>query len=124
MRTSLFVNAAALPNIEGMELDPTKLQLIFNVTMITGVTTLALVCRLLKRDNQKLAVELLSRQTPALRGVSSASVPDPSAPKQKALERKAVRIAPRAVPVAQQDIREFVAQRVHGWTVSSATRAC
>jgi hypothetical protein len=110
-----------------MELDPTKLQLIFNVGMITGVTSLAVICRLLKRDNQKLSVELKQRNerrvvhTEIMRrkAVPSPWEPEHSANLLGAPDRAAVRKAP---PEVRQDIRQYVAQRAQSWMVSPATR--
>ena len=38
-------------------MEPTQLQLVFNVVTITGVTSLAGYCYLLKKENRKLASE-------------------------------------------------------------------
>ncbi len=60
-----------------MAIDLPHLQLIFNVIAITGLTSLATICTMLKRDNQKLAMELRSQ---------GAHVPQPaSAPEQNAI---------------------------------------
>ena len=90
-----------------MQLDHPTLQLIFNVVTITGVTSVALICHLRKRDNQKLAAELNLRQTRdrlhseivTVQTASSASMPEQS-----------------AMP---QDIRQFVARRAQVWTMAT-----
>jgi hypothetical protein len=111
-----------------MELDPTKLQLIFNVGMITGVTSLALINRLLKRDNHRLAVELnLRPERPLIvseiatrNSVRSSTPPQRSA---NTPEAPACATAPSVQPMVRQDIRQYVSQRLQGWTVTPATKA-
>ena len=44
-------------------MEPTQLQLVFNVVTITGVTSLAGYCYLLKKENRKLATEARRRLT-------------------------------------------------------------
>ncbi|MCU1339195.1 MAG: hypothetical protein JWO19_4776 [Bryobacterales bacterium] len=39
-------------------MEPAQLQLVFNVVAITGVSSLASFCYLLKKENRKLAAEL------------------------------------------------------------------
>jgi len=95
-----------------MELDGPTLQLIFNVVMITAVTSLATFCCLLRRANKQLTSELnqprVFKSTFAEYGVDpgprvdTAKEPSPNVP----------------LPVAQ-DIREFVTHRSQAWRVAS-----
>ena len=90
-----------------MELDQPTLQLIFNVVTITGVTSVALICHLRRRDKQKLAAELNLRQTrDRLHSeiVTVQTAPAASIPEQSA---------------THQDIREFVARRAQNWTMAT-----
>ena len=90
-----------------MELDQPTLQLIFNVVTITGVTSVALICYLRKRDNQKLAAELNLRKTRDRLDsdiVTVQTAPAASIPAQSAVH---------------QDIRDFVARRAQNWTMAT-----
>jgi hypothetical protein len=81
--------------------------LIFNVVTITGVASVALICYLRKRDNQKLAAELNLRQTrDRLHSdiVTVRTAPSASMPEQSAMH---------------QDIRAYVARRVQDWTMAT-----
>jgi hypothetical protein len=80
-----------------VELDQPALQLILNVVMITGVTSLALICHLLKRDNQKLALELTLRREEDRRN-------------PKILTAQAAFVCSE-----HEDIRQYVAVRKHDW---------
>jgi hypothetical protein len=114
-----------------MGLDGPALQLIFNVVMITGVTSLALICHLLKRDNQKLTVELDLRQDQGrihseimrAQAVPSASMPEQSANtlEEPGCEPEST-AAMNALPMMHQDIRQYVARRAQHWIVPSATK--
>jgi hypothetical protein len=89
-----------------MEFDPSHLQLVFNVIAITGLTSLALICSILKRDNEKLRGEL-GRRAPDTRG--SQPVPPASATSVCTITRK-------GVPAnSDQDIRRYVSRRMHDW---------
>jgi hypothetical protein len=73
-------------------MEPTQLQLVLNVVLITGVTSLAGYCYLLKKENRKLALE------------------------RKAQSAKAVPTAAAARPAAvEQDIRTFASARRNRW---------
>jgi hypothetical protein len=106
-RTGLFDGKPVFRNIEDMELANFNLQLIGNVVSITAFTSLALICGLLKRDNDKLSAELLSA-----RRLNAAQ------PSRRAA------IAPTA-PEEPVDIRQFVAKRAQNWVAAqhSATSA-
>ena len=107
MRTSLFVPARKLPSIESMELDRPTLQLIYNIVMITGVTSLALICQLLKRDKHKLNIE---------RNLRSEKDRPPSA--SRCCESQRVE-ALNALPMMHPDIREYVTRRAQDWRARS-----
>ena len=83
-----------------MGLDSTTLQLVFNVVMITGVTSLAAICYLLAQDKKKLT---LNRRAGEQRARYVAN-------------QRANEVAPNAA-VRHQDIRQFVAQRSQVWGV-------
>lgn len=90
-----------------MEFNQPQLQLIFNVIAITTITSLAVMCALLKRDKDKLATEINLRRNQSLnQSKTPATTPQP---------------APRASEPSgtQQDIRQFVAHRAQGWMAPS-----
>ncbi|HSR06866.1 MAG TPA: hypothetical protein VLM42_06935 [Bryobacteraceae bacterium] len=92
-----------------MGLDQRTLQLVLNVVLVTGVTSLAIICHLLRQDNKKLALqarfrEQQERYISARQGHESECMP--------ALN----------VPVAHQDIRQFVARRSQEWNKVSDSR--
>jgi hypothetical protein len=84
-------------------MEPTQLQLVLNVVCITGATSLAGFCYLLKKENRKLATELK-----VVRGV-------PPVASAKALVKSPVASVP-------QDIRQFASARRTGW-VNNITSA-
>lgn len=79
-----------------MGLEQPFLQLILNVIMTTVATSLALICHMLRQENQRLTAELHLRneQTPSL------SMPKGSEPLHADV---------------RPDIREFVKRRSHDW---------
>jgi len=81
-------------------METAQLQLIFNVVAITGVTSLASFCYLLRKDNRKLAAE---RQAPS---------------------KEVARPLPVERPVviqADPDIRNFAAHRRTQWVSGMAS---
>jgi hypothetical protein len=82
-----------------MELANVNLQLIGNVVSITAFTSLALICGLLKRDNDKLSAEL-----------------------QRA-RLNAAQSAPRVPQLAEEpvDIRQYVASRAQTWVAAQSS---
>lgn len=92
-----------------MAIDLSHLQLIFNVIAITGLTSLAAICTMLKRDNQKLAIELRNQD-----GHDPYPAPEP--------EKDAV--APHKAS-GDENIRQYVSRRIPDWieTQKAATRA-
>src|SRR5580698_5698250 len=96
-----------------MELDQRNLQFLFNVISITGITSLATICYLLKRDNQELMTkrnrprELDRRDLESPPASPSPAVPEPQ---PGTLVQKEA-----AQPETAIDIRQFVAHRAHGW---------
>jgi hypothetical protein len=95
-------------------MDISHLQLIFNVIAITGITSLAWCCYILKRENQAL---LAAKLTSSPERRSADSTPDQGA---------AIRKEPNSPPVPETDIRQFVTQRAQGWTAPSPSqwKAC
>jgi hypothetical protein len=95
-----------------MGFDQPALHLILNVVMTTCATSLALICYLLKRENERLTAEL---------DIRNGDEPLHSIPKaQEKIDGKPS-CAPvlKAVPPIhqdeQQDIREYVKRRSHDW---------
>jgi hypothetical protein len=88
-----------------MGFDLPHLQLIFNVIVITGFTSLALICALLKRDNDKLAIELERYRD---QGEDDAQI----------LTASPVQLIPAAVheDFHKQDIRKYVSYRMRDWS--------
>ena len=95
-----------------MVLDQSTLQLLFNVVMITAVTSLATFCYLLRRANKQLTSELnqprVFKPTFTEYGGDSKSRVD-----------TAIEPGPTLPSQADQDIREFVAHRSQSWRVAS-----
>ena len=79
-------------------MEPTQIQLAFNVVAITGVSSLATFCYLLKKDNRKLAAGLKVETRPQESRTVSAR---------------------RTTPTAPQDIRRFAANRRAEWVASA-----
>jgi hypothetical protein len=77
-------------------MEPTQLQLVFNVVAITGVTSLASFCYLLRQENRKLA----SRLTGEIRQE------EPGNP---------VEVAHAVVTSTEKDIRTFAADQRARW---------
>ena len=77
-----------------MELDQSHLQFVFNVIAITGLTSLALIWSILKRDKERL---------------SSSQPAPPAAPEQPAIRPNEVAV------IANQDIRLYVSGRMQDW---------
>jgi hypothetical protein len=83
-----------------MTYDLSQLQVIFNVFAISSLTGLAILCALLKRDNDKLAVELRDRMS---------NGPKPAPKHDQA-------IAPHEVLAASdENIRQYVSRRSQNW---------
>ena len=96
-----------------MELDQSALQWLFNVVMITGFTSLVLLCYVFKKENQKLTFELGQRQ---LRDQHSMITMRGAAPAGSISEQKT---GPTELPLEPQDIRAFVARRSGDWFAST-----
>jgi hypothetical protein len=99
-----------------MQLDLATLQLVVNVVMITGVTSLAVICHLLKRDNQKLTNELNVRCQQVPR-ITFQAAPKAFMPEQDSQPEQECVAALHSLPIKHPDIRRYVAQRAHGWAV-------
>jgi hypothetical protein len=91
-------------------MEQAQLQLVFNVVAITGVTSLASFCYLLKKENRNLATglqrEVKQEDRDATVGVVPATVPAGPG-----------RISPTTstATVAEQDIRTFAADQRTRW---------
>lgn len=83
-------------------MEPTELQLVLNVVMITSVTSLAGYCYLLKKENRRL----MAQRKTKVEVRPSAPAPHP---------------APGAPAVVEQDIRKFAAGRRSGWVKNLAS---
>lgn len=93
-----------------MGLDQNTLQLVFNVVLITGVTSLAVMCHLLRQDNKKLTLKARFREQQE-RYISTR------------LGRESESAPALAEPSAQPDIRQFVARRSQEWNKVSDARS-
>ena len=82
-----------------MGFDRSALQLFLNVTVITGVTSLALMWYLRRRDAKKAPVEFSFREEQPPLPAVSAQTPEPF----------------ECAPSADQDIRQYVARRSREW---------
>lgn len=85
-----------------MELTPATLQLILNVVIITGVTSLAVFCYQVKRETQQLISEVKQQL---------AALPDPQGAQSVA--------ALHALPATHPDIRKYVARRAADWNTAT-----
>src|SRR6266851_5281636 len=61
-RAGLFLDCQVRVRIEGMQLNQQALQWLFNVVIITGFTSLVVLCYVLKQDNKKMTLELAEGQ--------------------------------------------------------------
>lgn len=85
-------------------MEPTQLQLLLNVVTITGVTSLAGYCYLLKKENRKLAAagKADSREARGTEAVPTG-------------------ISEKAVTTVEQDIRTFASARRTRWVKGLAS---
>jgi hypothetical protein len=96
-----------------MGLDHPVLQWLFDVVMITGFTSLAVLCYVLKRDNKKLTLELAHGQL--RQEHSEITMMQPAVPDAMGGQNT----QSKALPVEHQDIRHFVARRLPDWLASA-----
>lgn len=95
-----------------MALDQPALQLILNVVMTTVATSMALICHLLRRDNQRLHAEL-DRRTEQVQSPSISTTPE-----KIGSQLSSAPVLTQAPPLrrdAQQDISEYVKRRSQNW---------
>jgi len=95
-----------------MRLDQPTLQVILNVVMTTSAASLALICYLLKQENQRLTAEL------HLRNELRRSLSIPQSQQEIGSEPScapALNAGSRGSADAGPDIREFVNRRSQGW---------
>jgi hypothetical protein len=92
-------------------MEPTQLQLVLNIVTITGVTSLAGYCYLLKQENRKLATHRADSHS----DVPNAEVVQATVPLQTAV--------PSAKPVksVEVDIRTFASARRNRWVKGLAS---
>jgi hypothetical protein len=83
-------------------MESTQLQLVFNVVTITGVTSLAGYCYLLKKENRKLTTEKADSH-------------------REAPKAEVVQAATTAANSLDQDIRTFAAGRRTRWVKGLAS---
>lgn len=86
-------------------MEPTQLQLLLNVVTITGVTSLAGYCYLLKKDKQKLAAERKA---------------DPHG-EARSTEAEPTGVSVEPVATVEQDIRTFASARRTRWVKGLAS---
>jgi hypothetical protein len=105
-------------------MEPAQLQLVFNVVAITGVSSLASFCYLLRKENRKLATELESdphrkERDHLVKAAQSVVIGRPRAD----LSLQLTLPAARTVPAKKEDIRAFAAGRRTEWVegLASAT---
>jgi hypothetical protein len=99
-------------------MEPTQLQLVFNVIGITGMSSLASFCYLLRKENRKLTAELKPEPKQTIQDRSVTAM-------QSAVtgtSRACGSLPPVAVHITKQDVRDFAADRRAGW-VKSLTSA-
>jgi len=99
-----------------MELNQPALQWLLNVVMITGFTSLVVLCYVLKKENQTLTLELVQRQ---LWYKHSEIAIRASAHAGSISEQKT---GPTELPLEHQDIRDFVARRSRDWFASAPNK--
>ncbi len=99
----------AIAQNESVDLDQRNLQFLFNVISITGITSFAPICYLLKRDNR----ELMTKRNPP-RELDERALMSPS---PSPIQRE-----PAPQPELSLDIREFVRDRAHGWVAPSPSQ--
>jgi hypothetical protein len=103
-----------------MELDQQHLQFLFTVIAITAITSLAAICYLLRRDNQRLLTKFNPQPEVERNELKNLSVPSQAAAAQK--PDALVPSEPEAKPGKGTDIREFVTHRAHTWVAPSASQ--
>ena len=101
-----------------MGFDQRALQLLLNVVAITGVTSMALMWHLRRRDNKKLQVNL------SLQKQQGPFVPVPAqtdhGPKELGGESEGCATR-NTTPGGDQDIRQYVARRSREWASAAKT---
>jgi len=103
-----------------MGLDQPFLQLILNVIMTTVATSLALICHMLKQENQRLTAEL------HLRNEQAPSLSIPKAQQEIGSEPGCAPVVNAAPPLhtdVRPDIREFVKLRSQDWMANGIVSA-
>jgi hypothetical protein len=95
-----------------MGFDQRALQLLLNVVVVTGITSLTLLWYLRRRDHQKVSAELKLRlEQPPLPTLAARTERAPE-------ERGEAEFAPvlDTLPSGDQDIRRYVARRSREWS--------
>lgn len=96
----------------GMGFDERALQLLLNVVVITGITSLTLIWYLRKRDHQRVSAELKLRlEQPPLPPLAAQTERPPEG--RGEAEYAPV---PDTLQSADQDIRRYVARRSREWS--------
>ena len=92
-------------------MEPTQLQLVLNVVTITGVTSLAGYCYLLKKENRKLATHRADSHSEAAKAEAAPAI----------VNRPAEKPAVKAVKTVEVDIRTFASARRNRWVKGLAS---
>jgi hypothetical protein len=103
-------------------MEPAQLQLMFNVVTITGVSSLASFCYLLRKENQKLATELETdlhrkQRDHLVKAAQSVAI----GRLRTDLSRQCTLPAARTVPAQKEDLRAFAAGRRMEWVEGLAS---
>jgi hypothetical protein len=96
-------------------MEPTQLQLVLNVVTITGVTSLAGYCYLLKKENRRLATYKADSQGDAPKAEAVQPVAQPVVPLQAAMA------GAKPVKTVDVDIRTFASARRNRWVKGLAS---
>jgi hypothetical protein len=96
-------------------MEQAQLQLIFNVVSITGLSSLASLCYMMRKDNRKLAAELKSEPKQDERTTEVAISPEMQVRRQKPAGVLSAAVA------ARLEIRHLAAERRAGWVKGFAS---
>jgi hypothetical protein len=98
-------------------MEPTQLQLALNVVTITGITSLAGYCYLLKKENQRLATHKADSHSNA----PQTQAVQPAVPAQAVVHPQAPVPSAKPVKPVDVDIRTFASARRNRWVTGLAS---